>query len=169
MSESGVSLGIPAARLTWQGDQPSSVEFGDIYHAGDGVAEVERVFLAPTHFDQRAAAATGEMTVAEVGFGTGLNFVTAAHRFLGVARRDATLHFVSFEARPIHPEQFAALAQRRGRSQSLYRELAHAYPPLLPGWHRLHLAGGRIVLSIFFGTAQAGLADLAGRLRAPVS
>ena len=45
---------IPA-RLQWHGDQPLSRQFGDIYHAPDGAAEVERVFIEPQRLTQRFA------------------------------------------------------------------------------------------------------------------
>lgn len=161
-------LTIASARLQWLGDQPSSVEFGDIYHAADGVAEVLRVFADPIGFDERCAAAgSAPFAIGEVGFGSGLNFVTFAQRFLDRAPIGARLHFVSFEARPIAGADFVRLALRRG--QPLYRELARVYPPLLPGWHRRTLGDKRIRLSVYFGDVAEGLADLGGRLPAPMS
>lgn len=154
---------VPAARLAWRDDQPVSLEFGDIYHAVDGVAEVERVFLVPNRFDARATAGDDWLRIGELGFGSGLNFVTAAERFLAQAPAHTRLHFVSVEAKPIDQEAFARLAARRARTQPLYRALARAYPPRLPGWHRRALGGGRVVLSLYLGDAAAGLADIAGR------
>ena len=154
---------VPAARLRWRGDQPASLEFGDIYHSPDGIAEVRRVFLVPTAFEQRARAASAWLRVGEIGFGTGLNFVTAAEQFLALAPHSARLHFVSFEARPIAGAELGRLAARRAASQPFYRALAARYPPRLPGWHRRTFAGGRVVLSLYLGDAAAGLADIAGR------
>lgn len=109
------------------------------------------------------------MVIGEVGFGSGLNFVTFAQRFLDHAPAGASLHFVSFEAGPISAVDFSRLALRRAGAQPLYRDLANAYPPLLPGWHRRSLGGGRIRLSIYFGDVTEGLADLGGRLPAPMA
>src|SRR5262249_20047672 len=61
----------------------------------------------------------------------------------------------------------AAIARRRS-DLPIYAELARAYPPLLGGWHRRHLAGGRVTLSLFFGDAAAGLSDIVDRQRRPV-
>jgi tRNA 5-methylaminomethyl-2-thiouridine biosynthesis bifunctional protein len=162
MSAPQAAVTVPAARLAWRDDQPVSLEFGDIYHAADGVAEVERVFLGPNRFDERAAAARGWLRVGELGFGSGLNFVTAAERFVARAAAPARLHFVSCDARPIDPADFDRLAARRATHQPLYRELARVYPPRLPGWHRRTLADGRVDLSVFWGDVSEALADLAG-------
>jgi len=159
----GEAATVPAARLCWDGDQPRSVEFGDIYHAADGIAEVDRVFLAPNRFDRRALECSGWLRIGELGFGTGLNFVTAAERFLKLAPRSARLHFVSFEARPIDVDAFTRLAGRRAARQPLYAAVAAVYPPRLPGWHRRTLGDGRIRLSLYFGDAAEGLAEISGR------
>ncbi|HTK98359.1 MAG TPA: tRNA (5-methylaminomethyl-2-thiouridine)(34)-methyltransferase MnmD [Pseudomonadales bacterium] len=159
---------IIPARLSWQGDQPFSRQFGDIYHAPDGIAEVERVFVEPQHLDERFERDARAFTVGEVGFGTALNFAVVAHRFLERAPAPARLHFVTVEKHPVAPHEFAALAQRRARRLPIYAELARVYPPLLAGWHRRHLAGGRIMLSVFFGDGIAGFDDIVDRQRLPV-
>lgn len=153
---------IPA-RLHWNGDQPRSRQFSDIYHAPDGAAEVQRVFVEPQRLTERFARIQGVFTVGELGFGTGLNFAVIAQRLLEHASRDLRLHFVSVEKHPIAHSDFARLASRRSRALPIYTELMHLYPPALPGWHRRHFAGGRIMLSIYFGDGEAGLKDIAGR------
>ena len=158
---------IPA-RLRWVGDQPFSQQFGDIYHAPDGVAEVQRVFVEPQHLIERLTACRGTFTVGELGFGTALNFAVIAQRHLECSTPDARLHFISVEKHPIHQRDFAELAVRRRRTLPIYDELSRVYPPALAGWHRRHLAGGRITLSVFFGDGAAGLADIVDRQRLPV-
>jgi tRNA 5-methylaminomethyl-2-thiouridine biosynthesis bifunctional protein len=158
---------IPA-RLRWVGDQPFSLQFGDIYHAPDGAAEVQRVFVAPQNLTERLTACRGTFTVGELGFGTALNFAVIAQRHLECSPPEARLHFVSVEKYPIHQRDFAELALRRKRTMPIYDELSRVYPPALRGWHRRHLAGGRITLSVFFGDGAAGLAGIVDRQRLPV-
>lgn len=153
---------IPA-QLHWHGDQPVSRQFGDIYHAPDGAAEVERVFIAPQHLAARFNAARGVFTVGELGFGSALNFAVVGQRFLDHAPAGARLHFISVEKHPLRPDDFARAAANRRTQLPLYGDLLRHYPPLLAGWHRRHLAGGRICLSVFFGDAQTGLDDIVGR------
>lgn len=155
---------IAPARLRWHDDQPFSETFGDIYHAPDGAAEVARVFLAPSAFGERAARQP-RLRVGEFGFGSALNFVVAAEACLAAG---AALQFVSFEAAPIAPDDFARLAARRSRTHPLYAELAAVYPPLVCGWHQRHLAGGRVRLTVYWGDANAGIAELAATQRQPL-
>jgi tRNA 5-methylaminomethyl-2-thiouridine biosynthesis bifunctional protein len=162
-----VSARIAPAALRWADDQPFATRWGDIYHAPDGAAEVTRVFLQPSGFADRVTArpvADGPFRVGELGFGTGLNFVVAAQiaRNLGCA-----FHFVSFEAEPIAPRDFATLAERRAAAHPLYRELAACYPPLVRGWHQRHLVEGRVRLSVYWGDVERGIAELEALQRAP--
>lgn len=150
---------IEPAQLSWKEDQPYSSAFQDIYHDADGVGEVERVFLAPAAFDELLDA-DRPLVVGELGFGTGLNFAVLARHCL---RRGARLHFISFEAAPIAPDDFRRIAASRQASEPAYAELADVYPPLLAGWHHRSLAGGRIQLSLYWGPAEAGIADLSGQ------
>ncbi len=162
---------VPAARIRYRDDQPYSLDYGDIYHAADGAAEVARVFTGPCRLDElarersRAAPARAVVRIGELGFGSGLNFVAAAERCLAAGAR---LHFVSCEAHPIDGTDFAAIAAARGGRHPLYRELAARYPPRIHGWHQRVLAGGRICLNLWLGSAAEAMAELAGRQRQPM-
>jgi tRNA U34 5-methylaminomethyl-2-thiouridine-forming methyltransferase MnmC len=77
---------------------PVSLQFDDPYYSlDDGVAETQHVFLGGNDLPERFQDG---FHVAELGFGTGLNFLVtlAAWRNAGVAGK---LHFTSFEAFPM--------------------------------------------------------------------
>jgi tRNA 5-methylaminomethyl-2-thiouridine biosynthesis bifunctional protein len=156
------SAPLVPARLRWEADQPFSRAYGDMYHAIDGIAEVQRVFVEPQQLGERMAHCRGTFTIGELGFGSALNFAVIAQRHLD-SGSPARLHFVSVERHPIAQHEFATLARRRCARLPIYRQLARAYPAALPGWHRRHLAGGRITLSVFFGDGLAGLGDIVDR------
>ena len=164
---------LAAARVRWDGEQCLSAEHGDRYFSPDAINEVERVFMAPVKLSQRLAALpkdqTSTFTCAETGFGTGLNAAVVFDHFLARAPKKARLHFVSFERAPLAASDMQGMARKfRGRLP-IFAELAKAYPPRLSGWHRLHLAdNARITLSLYFGDAEEGLADIAQRQRLPV-
>lgn len=86
------------ANLDWRDGVPIATRFDDPYYSlEDGMAETAHVFVAgndlPARFD-------GDMAVAELGFGTGLNFLVtwAAWEDKGA---NGALHFTSFEAFPM--------------------------------------------------------------------
>ena len=155
---------LTPAALRWQRDTPVSEQFDDIYHSPDGRQEVERVFMAPARISQRMAASE-DFCIAELGFGTGLNFVVCATAAL---RHPATrLHWISFEKHPLTQADWNRVAAAH-RDLPLYAELVSQAPPILSGWHRRVLGGGRIILTVFHGDVQEGLPDFAARQRNPV-
>jgi len=87
------------AELEWRdGGVPVSVRFDDPYFSLDnGLAETRHVFLDGNDLPARFRDG---FSIAELGFGTGLNFLTAwaAWRAAGTA---GTVHFTSFEAFPM--------------------------------------------------------------------
>jgi tRNA U34 5-methylaminomethyl-2-thiouridine-forming methyltransferase MnmC len=87
------------ASVEWRdGIVPVSVLFDDPYYSlDDGVAETQHVFLGG---NELPAQFHSGFHVAELGFGTGLNFLVtlAAWRAAGVVGK---LHFTSFEAYPM--------------------------------------------------------------------
>ena len=156
------SFAVEPATIGFDDGRPVSPVFKDIYFDADGPAETLRVFLGPAHIKARARRA-GRFTVAELGFGTGLNFlVTAA---IAGARR---LHFVSFERHPLRRDDAEKALSRWRHDYPLAAELLDAWPPSLAGWHRRHFAGGRIQLSIWHGDVAAVLGDFARQQRCGV-
>ncbi|MBM7059673.1 bifunctional tRNA (5-methylaminomethyl-2-thiouridine)(34)-methyltransferase MnmD/FAD-dependent 5-carboxymethylaminomethyl-2-thiouridine(34) oxidoreductase MnmC [Pseudomonas sp. UL073] len=152
------------AQITWD-DQglPHSPAFDDVYFSSlDGLAETRYVFLANNDLPARFAAlpADGRLVIGETGFGTGLNFLCAWQLFDQVAPPGAQLHFVSVEKYPLtHADLQRALA--------LWPEFAAYSEPLLaqyraihPGFQRLILAGGRVVLTLLIGEALECLPQL---------
>ena len=87
------------ADVEWRdGVVPVSVQFDDPYYSlDDGVAETQHVFLCGNDLPTRFCDG---FHVAELGFGTGLNFLVtlAAWRAANVTGK---LHFTSFEAFPM--------------------------------------------------------------------
>jgi len=93
------------AKLTWtEGQVPVSLRFDDPYFSlQDGLAETRHVFLAGNDLPARFKDG---FQIAELGFGTGLNLLTAWAAWQQ-AGRTGTLHFTSFEAFPMAPDDMA--------------------------------------------------------------
>ena len=152
---------LAAASLIWHGTNPYSEQFDDVYFGRDGAGEVRRVFIEPSDL---AAQSTSNLTVAELGFGTGLNFAVLAEQVLNCGGR---LHFISFEAHPLCAKDWQQTAAQTPEF-SVYQHLANFPLPLLCGWHQRSFAQGRIKLSVFHGDIELGIEDLVARSSQPV-
>ena len=86
---------------------PRSEQFDDIYFAAeDGLEETKHVFLAGNGLPGRWEG-RDNFTIAETGFGTGLNFLSAWKCFEETAAPHQTLNFISFEKYPLSAAQIA--------------------------------------------------------------
>ena len=145
------------AEIDWQaGDVPVSTRFDDPYFSlENGLAETRYVFLDGNGLPARFADG---FHVAELGFGTGLNFLTTmlAWRAAGVA---GALHFTSFEAFPMAAGDMA-------QALAAFPELSALAAPLIRGWE----AGQRVIafddgvsLEVIEGDARVTLPAWEGR------
>ena len=108
-------------KIEWRANVPFSTQFNDLYYSADnGLAETQHVFLAGNNLPKRFS--TG-FQIAELGFGTGLNLLVtlAAWRKSGT---EGVLHFTSFEAFPLTPEQMIIAHQAFPELKEIATELA---------------------------------------------
>jgi tRNA 5-methylaminomethyl-2-thiouridine biosynthesis bifunctional protein len=143
-----------------------SETYGDTYWSLDGgIDETRHVFLTGNDLPARWQA-RGKFTILETGFGTGLNFLCAWKRFRETAPAGAQLHYLSVDKHPFRREDLQRLYGQWPELAPLGVELLERYPPLVPGFHRLHLDGGRIALTLLFGEAAEMLAQLEAQVDA---
>lgn len=144
------------AALDWRdGGVPVSLRFDDPYFSlENGLAETRHVFLAGNDLPARFRPG---FCVAELGFGTGLNFLAtlAAWRASGCG---GVLHFTSFEAYPMHADDMA-------RALAHFPELAPLAEPLLRGWAEgaVETAFGDARLQVVTGDARQTLSGWQGQ------
>lgn len=139
------------ADLEWRDSGvPVSTRFDDPYYSlDDGLAETRHVFLNGNDLPARFVDG---FHVAELGFGTGLNFLVtlAAWRAAGVA---GTLRFTSFEAYPMEATDMA-------RAVAAFDDLPiGVFGPIFPQ----HLKGPDFELRVVLGDARDTLPDWGGR------
>lgn len=98
--------------LTWKdGDQPVSTKFDDMFYSpDDGQAETAHVFLDGNGLPGRWTEAD-RYVVAELGFGTGLNFLETWRLWKATRKPGQYLSFTSFEAYPISGDAMARALQ----------------------------------------------------------
>lgn len=154
---------------------PVSRDFDDVYFSNDnGLEETRYVFLGGNQLPARFAQHSRTLfTVAETGFGTGLNFLTLWQAFdaFCAAHPDATLnrlHFVSFEKFPLQAEDFARAHAAWPELAPWAEKLHRQWPPLLAGCQRLLFDNGRVTLDLWLGDVNELLPDLDDALQGQV-
>jgi tRNA 5-methylaminomethyl-2-thiouridine biosynthesis bifunctional protein len=155
---------IEAAELSWPNGLPYSNQFGDIYFSlDDGLAEKNYVFLQANQLAERFSklSANASFTIAETGFGTGLNFLSTWQLWQQTRPHSgAWLHFVSLEKHPLTPDDLQRALALWPSLAALSAQLLANYPPLTAGWHRLVFAEANITLTLLLGDANELLPEL---------
>jgi tRNA 5-methylaminomethyl-2-thiouridine biosynthesis bifunctional protein len=169
---------ITPAKIDWQMDDtgnmvPVSGEFEDVYFShADGLAETRHVFLMHNQLPERLARLAPQQcfTIAELGFGTGLNLLATWQlwrqlRDTHPQLADARLHFITTEKFPIPLTDLthilALWGQRAPELVALIEPLLAAYPPLIAGCHRLNFSHDNLTVDMWFGDAAESLNKLA--------
>ncbi|MBY0453716.1 MAG: FAD-dependent 5-carboxymethylaminomethyl-2-thiouridine(34) oxidoreductase MnmC [Burkholderiaceae bacterium] len=145
-----------AELIDWLDDgTPYSPRFGDRYHSEQGgLAQAREVFLHGCGLPA-AWANRPQWRILETGFGFGLNFLVTWAAWRADPQRPTLLHFVSLEAWPVAAADLLRVASTHPELAALAQELHDQYWGLLPGVHRLALDGGRVLLTLCIGDAQA--------------
>lgn len=161
---------IREAELVWDGkaetlNAPRSALFDDIYFSGDGSAEAAHVFVDGNDLRSRFQNAQ-QFSIGELGFGTGLNFLTAWNAWQKATKpAGAKLHFFSVEAFPLSPDDMARAQSAWPALSGLATKLRAALPPASPGFHRIHF-GEDVSLTLFYGRAKDGFSIAEGAIDA---
>lgn len=160
------ALRVPTATLTWdEQGQPWSPVFQDVYFSRvNGLAETRHVFLRHNDLPQRWQGSDlngGVFCIAELGFGTGLNFLAAWQAWReSPASIGGTLHFVSFEKYPLRRDDLIKALALWPELAPFAQALIDHYPLPVAGAHRRVFDAGRVHLTLFIGDAQDGLDHL---------
>ncbi|MFM5317797.1 bifunctional tRNA (5-methylaminomethyl-2-thiouridine)(34)-methyltransferase MnmD/FAD-dependent 5-carboxymethylaminomethyl-2-thiouridine(34) oxidoreductase MnmC [Aeromonas veronii] len=145
------------ARLDWnEAGTPVSSDFGDVYFSNDnGLSETRYVFLQQNRLPARFSHHDSDsFVIGETGFGTGLNFLATMQAFLEQAPQSGNgsrLHFISFEKYPLTQDDLRKALAAWPELGHLSHDLVAQWPLPVSGCHRLHFAGGRIRLDLWFG------------------
>ncbi|WP_299204792.1 bifunctional tRNA (5-methylaminomethyl-2-thiouridine)(34)-methyltransferase MnmD/FAD-dependent 5-carboxymethylaminomethyl-2-thiouridine(34) oxidoreductase MnmC [uncultured Amphritea sp.] len=141
------------ANLDWSSEAPLSTRFDDIYFSTEnGLDETTYVFLDGNQLTDRFNAAES-LTIAETGFGTGLNFLATWQLFNDQSPAAARLHFISVEKYPIIPDDLIKALALWPELSMFSEQLIAQYPINAPGFHRLSFDNGRVTLTLMLGDA----------------
>ena len=123
--------------LTWREDKiPVSTQFDDPYYSLDnGLAETHHVFLSGNNLPARFVDG---LRIAELGFGTGLNFIATLEQWRK-SRVEGKFHFTSFEAFPMTPTDMIKAYEQFPEIANIASEIApHLEKLLATGTLSLH-------------------------------
>ncbi|MGK0498801.1 MAG: tRNA 5-methylaminomethyl-2-thiouridine biosynthesis bifunctional protein [Oceanicoccus sp.] len=159
---------LTTAELHWyEGDVPASNRYDDVYFSKkQGLEESRYVFLQHNQLTQRwqqleqRLVHQQQFTIAETGFGTGLNFLAAWQLWRQTAPATATLHFISVEKHPLTQADIARALTAWPELSALAKPLIKQYPSLVPGHHLLDFDQQRVKLHLLFDDAIDGFEQL---------
>lgn len=162
---------IATAKIDWQEHNlPASSHYEDIYFSKQqGLEETRYVFLQHNQLKQRwqqlDPKQPGCFTIAETGFGTGLNFLAAWELWQECAPSNWQLHFISVEKHPLKKADLQRALSAWPRLKPFADALIDQYPPLVPGHRYLRFAEHAVHLHLLLGDAEQGFQSL---LNSPV-
>lgn len=164
-----IHAALQPADLVWQDDgAPFSSQYGDVYFSRNGgLAETAHVFLDGNDLKQRwleldQQEHPGVFTIAELGFGTGLNFLSCWRLWQETGCQRLRLHFISCEKHPLNRQALIQALQQWPELSAFSAELISCYPDHSSGYHRLQFPGSAkgqhlLLLDLYYGDALAML------------
>lgn len=154
-------------QIKWNQDgTPESTEFGDIYFSKEnGLAESSHVFLEGNSLPD-AWKSRDLFTIAELGFGTGLNFLNTTRLWCQNKSKQSSLHYISFEKYPLSAQEIKKSISVWPELNQYSEILIKNLPDLLPGFHRIVFKDWNIYLTLCYGDANELLAEFQGKVDA---
>ncbi|PHS26960.1 MAG: bifunctional tRNA (5-methylaminomethyl-2-thiouridine)(34)-methyltransferase MnmD/FAD-dependent 5-carboxymethylaminomethyl-2-thiouridine(34) oxidoreductase MnmC [Robiginitomaculum sp.] len=148
---SDLFLGLPTPRLNWsKGGVPHNLDHEDGYFSDqDGLNETCTVFLKGCHLPGMWQDKT-RFTIAELGFGTGLNFLQTWDLWRKSRPGGARLHFISIEGAPFGTDDLRRAHEAFTPLHDLAKKLRAQWPDNIKGVHRLFFDEDGIALTLYF-------------------
>jgi tRNA 5-methylaminomethyl-2-thiouridine biosynthesis bifunctional protein len=133
----------------------------DIYFQPNiGLDEKYHVFLQGNKLPQNWQGKE-HFTIAETGFGTGLNFLLTLQKWNETATSNQHLHYISCELHPFNKKQLYKVLSQFPQLSDFSQQLIAKYPDShLYGFHRLHFKAQNATLTLIIGDATQGLKQL---------
>jgi tRNA 5-methylaminomethyl-2-thiouridine biosynthesis bifunctional protein len=151
-------VAIIAADIQWRKGVPYSTLFNEFYISPTNETEQnESEFVRLGDLKRRWQGLSkhcASFTIAETGFGAGLNFLSCSDVWLNIAPKSSVLEFFSAELFPIDKAELVKILSQRPHFRNLSDELIKHYPVPVAGIHSIELFQGRVRLHLMFGDAN---------------
>ena len=154
------SVELKPPKLQWfDSKTPFSKEYEDRFYSDDNpLDECKHVYLNSNGLPNRWIVSTRKrFTIAEIGFGFGLNFILSA-ALHAEHRVDKQLHYIAFEKSPPTKKQAHKLFKNFPELEELSLILINKLPKRISGCHRIHFSGN-ITLDLHYGDIQEEMSD----------
>lgn len=152
--------------LSWKNNStPVSERFDDIYFSPEnGLEETKHVFIGGNDLPDRWRNSNiqNSFCILELGFGTGLNFLTTWKEYLEHKNR-FRLHFISIEKFPLDRKEISKALSSFSELDEIKREFLSYYQDLIPGMNYFRFLKGRIHLTLFLGDVSDALCEISGK------
>ena len=138
------------SQIVWKGEFiPESSRFGDVYYSTeDGLAETEYVFIEGNNLSVRFETCS-RFSIGELGFGTGLNFLTNLIKFNALAPKGAHLTYSSVELYPVAPKDIKLALKRWNVLGGMIDVFVENYSEIHPGLNVLEFPKWNVVLNLW--------------------
>ena len=143
---------LPDIAISFEDDFMRSNTHDDIYFSAEGgLAESDYVFCDGTDLETLLKTRS-HITIAETGFGTGLN-LCAVQRLRDKVGSQCQIDYISFEACPLTADIIAKAHRPFPEIERYSAQLQKGLPPRWPGYHKVILDEGRFHLHLYYGVA----------------
>ncbi|MCB1586625.1 MAG: tRNA (5-methylaminomethyl-2-thiouridine)(34)-methyltransferase MnmD, partial [Xanthomonadales bacterium] len=145
----------------------NSIEFDDIYfQPNHGLEEKKYVFLQgndlPQNWDNKS-----EFTIAETGFGVGLNFLNTLKLWHETHEKNQQLHYFSCELFPLDIQQLDDILSPIETLKPFTKIFLDKYPQIKTyGFHRIRFEEFNCTLTLIFGDCVDAFENLDAKIDA---
>lgn len=142
---------------------PYSKLYNDLYFSKQGAEEEsDFVFLKGNNLEERFSnlAIRESFSIAELGFGFGINFLNTWRLWVKRAPKDSLLNYFAIENNPVSSKDLESFIMKNFSSRQLAKKFLSKYPLNSRGWHRIFFSTGSVNLTIAYNDVVDSLNSL---------
>jgi len=157
-------LKINTRNLTWDNNEPRSLDHDDRFFQSNVIDETSEVFIKANNLLERwAANKQSNFKIAELGFGFGLNFlITAKYWYQHNQNSKEWLDYVSIDCFPLNIKDFKKVVANYPELKEFSDEFIEHFPIECNGFTRVEIPKFRIRLTLIINNVEDALVSLIG-------
>lgn len=152
-----------AQGVNWKNDFPESSEYLDRFFQDNAIAEIHDVFISPNHLIERWLTST-RMTIGELGFGFGLNFLATAElwqKHKGTSQIE-TLNYIAIDEALPTKAQIGRVLKNFPELRNVGDDFLTSYEPIHNDTHTIDIPTLNLRLTLIQNTANDACKNLLG-------